>query len=371
LIGGSIMKIVCLQDELARFLQITARALAVKSTLPILTGIYLETNSNSLKCVATDLEIAIEVNVPNIQIFTPGSLVLPGKTFVEIIRHLPSGPVTIEFDENLKMVMITSKHSSYQLPVLPVEEFPTLPELKDGNQVEIKGEILKEAIKQTMYATLIDDPRPFLSSILCEITSGRLRLVATDVNRLALRDLYVNADFEKTALVPVHSLREIANIFGNNNDEKLTVHITDKLIFIKGLGITFSSRLVEAQFPRYEQVVPKEFNGIVGVDRNEFIDALERTSLVSNSIKINISEKGMIITAKEPDKGRSYEEIPIDFSGKEIEIGFNVRYLLDFLKSVETNKINFKYSQDQKPTLLQANEKEDYLYVVMPLKLSV
>jgi DNA polymerase-3 subunit beta len=365
------MNIVCLQDELARFLQITARALATKSTLPILTGIFLECKDNVLRCVATDLEIAIEVNVPNIQVFTAGSLVLPGKTFVEIIRHLPPGPITIEYDNSSKMANITSKHSSYQLPVLPVEEFPTLPELTDGTQVELKGEILKEAIRQTMYATLIDDPRPFLSSILWEITPGRLRLVATDVNRLALRDINVNADFQKTALVPVHSLREIANIFGNNTEEKLNIYLTDKLIFIKGSGITLSSRLVEAQFPRYEQVVPKEFNGIVGVAKNEFIDALERTALVSNSIKINISEKGMIITAKEPDKGRSYEEVPLDFSGKEIEIGFNVRYLLDFLKSVEADKILFKYNQDQKPTLLQTQEKDDYLYIVMPLKLSV
>jgi DNA polymerase III subunit beta len=365
------MKIVCMQDELARFLQITSRALATKTTLPILTGILLETKENVLRCVATDLEIAIEVNVPNIQVFTEGSIVLPGKTFVEIIRHLPPGPVTIEFDDNAKMVTITSKHSSYQLPVLPVEEFPSLPELKDGTNVEIKGEELKEAIRQTIYATLADDPRPFLSSILWEISPGKLRLVATDVNRLALRDLSVNADFNKSALVPVHSLREIANIFGNNNEEKLSIHITDKLIFINGSGITLSSRLVEAQFPRYEQVLPKEFSGTVGVKRNEFVDALERTALVSNSIKINISEKGMIITAKEPDKGRSYEEVPLDFSGKEIEIGFNVRFLLDFLKSVEAEKIILKYSQEQKPTLLQEQEKNEYLYIVMPLKLSV
>ncbi|HBE77216.1 MAG TPA: DNA polymerase III subunit beta [Firmicutes bacterium] len=365
------MKIVCLQDELARFLQITARALAVKSTLPILTGIFMETNGNILRCVATDLEIAIEVNVPNIQVFTNGSIVLPGKTFVEIIRHLPPGPVTIELDENSKMVTITSKHSNYQLPILPAEEFPTLPELKDGTQIEISGEDLREAIRQTIYATLADDPRPFLSSILWEVTTGRLRLVATDVNRLAVRDLKVNEDFQKTALVPVHSLREIANIFGSNNEEKLKIHITDKLIFIHGSGITFSSRLVEAQFPRYEQVVPKEFNGTVVINKDEFVAALERTALVSNSIKISISEKGMIITAKEPDKGRSYEEIPLDFTGIEIEIGFNGRFLLDFLKSVEDEKIIFKYNQDQKPTLLQAQGKDEYFYIVMPLKLSV
>ncbi len=365
------MKIVCSQDELSRFLQITAKALASKSTLPILTGILIETKENVLRCVATDLEIAIEVNVPNIQVFSPGSIVLPGKTFVEIIKHLPSVPVTIELEENAKMVTITSQHSSYQLPVLPVEEFPTLPELKEENKVEIKGEELRESIRQTIYATLAEDPRPFLSSILWEITPGKVRLVATDVNRLALKDLAVNTDLQKNALVPVHSLREIANIFGGNSEERINVYLTDKLIFIKGSGIILSSRLVEAQFPRYEQVVPKDFSGTVQVKRNEFIDALERTSLVSNSIKININNNGLIITAKEPDKGKSYEEVGIELDGKEMEIGFNVRFLLDFLKSVEGDNIIFKYTQEQKPTLLQAQDKEDYIYVVMPLKLSV
>ena len=365
------MKIIGAQDELSRFLQITARALATKSTLPILTGILLETNENYLRCVATDLEIAIEVKVPNIPVLKPGSLVLPGKTFVEIIKHLPSVPVTIEFDENAKMVSITSQHSSYQLPVLPLDEFPTLPELKDGEKVEVSGDLLKEAIRQTIYATLAEDPRPFLSSILWEITPDRLRLVATDVNRLAIKDLPVISKIEKTALVSVRSLREVANIFGNNPETILNINITDKMIFINGSGITFSSRLVEAQFPRYEQVIPKEFLGTLLVERNKFIEALERSALVSNSIKITISNDSLVITSKEPDRGRSYEEMEVELSGQNLEIGFNVRFLLDFLRSVDSEKIIFKYIQDQKPVLLAGQTKEDYRYVVMPLKLSV
>lgn len=365
------MKIVCLQDELARFLQIAARAIAVKSTLPILTGILIETKEDYLRCVATDLEIAIEVKVPKIQIIEPGAVVLPGKTFVEIIKHLPQVPVDIQFDEEAKMVSISSRNLSYQLPVLPLEEFPTLPELKEGDQVEIKGEILKEAVHHTIYATLAEDPRPFLSSILWEISPGRLRLVATDVNRLAIKDVSVKSSVQGMALVPVRALREIANIFGNNNEENLNIYISNKLIFINGAGVTFSSRLVEAQFPRYEQVIPKEFIGSCQIKRTDLIEALERTSLVSSSIKINLSAKGMVITAKEPDKGRSYEELPIDFSGNEIEIGFNVRFLLDFLKSVDSENIIYKYIQDQKPVMMQGESIENYIYVVMPLKLSV
>lgn len=364
------MKFKCAQEDLSRFLQIAVRAIATKSTLPILTGILLETRENYLRCVATDLEIAVEVKIPNIQIENPGVVVLPGKTFVEIVRHLPQTTVDIELDENLKAVSIISQHSSYQLPILPVEEFPTLPDFKNGEKIEINCEKLKEAIRQTIYATLSDDPRPFLSSILWESAPDRLRLVATDVNRLAIKDIHVKSDFQKTALVPVRAMREISNIFGNNPEEVLEIYIGEKLIYLTEGGVTFSSRLVETQFPRYEQVIPKDFQGSILINRDMLIEALERTALVSNSIRLSISTKGVIITAKEPDKGKSYEEIPVDFSGQELEIGFNVKFLLDFLKAIDSDEIVFKYIQEQKPALLQIKENDEYIYIVMPLKLS-
>lgn len=364
------MKFVCAQEELSHFLQIVVRAIATKSTLPILTGILIETKEDKIRCVATDLEIAIEVNVPKVQIHNPGTVVLPGKTFVEIVRHLPQIPIEVELEENSKTVSIISKHSTYQLPILPVEEFPTLPDIKNGEKLEISSDKLKEAIRQTIYATLPDDPRPFLSSILWESASDHLRLVATDVNRLAVKDIPVKTGIKKTVLVPVRALREISNIFGANPEEILDIYIGEKLIYLTGRGVTFSSRLVEAQFPRYEQVIPKEFQGNILINRNMLIEALERTSLVSNSIRLSISDQGVIITAKEPDKGKSYEEISVDFKGQGIEIGFNVRFLLDFLKVIDAEEILFKYIQEQKPALMQINGKDDYIYIVMPLKLS-
>lgn len=364
------MRLVCEQSELSRFVQIAARALSTKSTLPILTGILIETQENQLRCVTTDLEIAVEVMVPGIQVFEPGSLVLPGKTFVEVVRHLPTGPVEIKKESTSNMVTVSGKHSSFQLPLLPREEFPMLPEKGTEHPIQINGVQLKEAVKQTIYATLADDPRPFLSSILWEMSEGRLRLVATDVNRLAVKDIAVNSSFQGSALVPVRALREIANIFGNNEEEELKVQLTDRLIFIEGSGISFSSRLVEAQFPRYEQVIPKEFNGSVLIKRTDLVAALERSLLVSYSVRIKITGDQIEISAKEPDKGHAFEEIPAKISGMDLEIGFNARFLLDFLKSVDTENIIFKYIQEQKPALLQGEGKTDYQYIVMPLKLS-
>jgi DNA polymerase-3 subunit beta len=365
------VKIICKQDELARYLQIVVRAIASKSTLPILTGIYLEIKNDCLRCVATDLEISIEVKVPNIQIIESGAVVLPGKTFVEIVRHLPPSPVEIGTNEDSSLITIASQYSSYQLPVFPIDEYPSVPEIIEGKSMALSGEALKEAIRQTIYATLAEDPRPFLSSILWEISPNRLRLVATDVNRLAIRDLSIQGDAEGIALVPVRSLREIANIFGMNSEEKLRVVLTEKMLFIEGAGVTFSTRLIEAQFPRYEQVIPKEFQGMVELDRDRFISALERTALVSSSIKLTIQVDKILITAKEPDRGKSYEELSAEVDGDSLDIGFNVRFLLDFLKSLDAGRIVFKYLQEQKPVLLIGKDQENYKYIVMPLKLSV
>jgi DNA polymerase-3 subunit beta len=365
------VKLICDQSELARYLQVVVRAIAVKATLPILTGIYFETKKNYLKCVATDLELAIEVKVPNIQIIQPGAIVVPGKTFVEIIRRLPNVPLEITVNEEASQLTISSQGSSYQLPIFPIEEYPVITEVTDGISFSIKGETIKEAIRQTVYATLSEDPRPFLSSILWEITPGKLRLVATDINRLAIRDLEIEEGASGTALIPVRALREIANIFGGSEEIRLQVVLNEKNLFITGMGITFSTRLIEAQFPRYELVIPKEFRGDLEIKRDQMINALERTSLVSNSIKISIKADKIVITSKEPDKGRSYEEVTAEVNGTEMDIGFNVRFLLDFLKSLDSEIIIFKYLHDQKPVLFLGKSQDDYQAIVMPLKLSV
>lgn len=364
------MKFICEQAELAKILQITSKALATKSTLPILTGIYLEIHNNILKCLATNLELIIETQLTNFQVIKAGKVVIPGRTFVDIIKHLPARPVELEYITEKNLFNINCDKSSYQLNVLSAEEFPDFSEEEPDELFTIPGTELKEGIKQTIYATITDENRPFLSSILWEVADNKLRLVATDINRLALKDISVNENITKTALVPVRAMKEIASIFDNNLEEPLQIKINDKAIFIKNGAISFASRLVDTKFPKYQQVVPQEFGGSFVCDRSSFIEALERTLLVSSSVKINISDQGMRITSKEPDKGIAYEEVSIDFTGVEMEIGFNVKFLLEFLRSITSEKVIVKYIQEQKPVLMQGQTLNDYLYIVMPLKLA-
>lgn len=379
------MKVICSQEELARSLQIAGRGLANKTTLPILSGMLLETRNEGLTVLSTDLELGIEVKVPKTSVKSQGQVVVPGKTFIDIIRHLAPGDVEISFDSTKGVLSIVSSNASFQLNTLPIEEFPSLPEsfrevasvleqgtdsFEDRRGGSVLGIDLKEAIRQSIYATSPEDPRPFLSSVLMEIFTDRLRIVATDINRLVLREVNCSGMSEDKILVPVRALREVANIFGNDPEDNIHIILADRQIFFLGKGIVFSSRLVDAQFPRYEQVIPTEFKGTMNVNRLEFMASLERISLLDNVVKITVNQEGLHLTANEPELGNAYEEVGCSYSGEDMQIGFNAKYLIDFLKTVEKEEITVGFSGAMKASLLQGGANESYRYVIMPMRLN-
>lgn len=381
------MKLLCSQEELLKSVQIAVKALSTKSTLPILSGVLLETRDDELYCLATDLEIGIEVKIPEVTIIVPGRVVIPGKTFYEIIRHLSPGRIEMGLDESEKIFNINSIYSVFQLHVLPAEEFPSLPEgfhqiaamtgeelkkIEENSLVlKVKGATLREAIRQSIYATLPEDPRPFLSSVLMEINPGRLRLVATDINRLVVKEVAIGSDCEGSALVPVKTFREIAQIFGNDPEEEIRLILYQRQLYVVGRGIILSSRLIDSKYPRYEQVIPTDFAGRMIVNRQVFLSALDRGSLLDKAVKLSLSEAGLIISANDPELGMAHEEINCDYRGEDLEIGFNAQFLMDFLRSTDEEEIIFNFSSGMKASLLRPGKGEDYRYIVMPLRLSV
>lgn len=379
------MKVVCSQEELARSLQIAGRGLATKTTLPILSGMLLETRGDGLTVLSTDLELGIEVKVPKTKVLILGKVVVPGKTFIEIVRHLSPGNVELALDAEKGILSITASNSSFQLNTLPAEEFPALPEsfrdvtdmLENGSSMlknrrggSVLGADLKEAVRQSIYATSPEDPRPFLSSVLMELYTDRLRIVATDINRLVLREMNFSGISEDKVLVPVRALREVANIFGNDPEENIFIVLAERQVFFLGKGIVFSSRLVDAQFPRYEQVIPADFIGTMQVNRLLFMSSLERISLLDNVVKVSVNRDGLILTSNEPELGNAYEEVACSYSGEDMQIGFNAKYLIDFLRTVEKDEITVRFSGAMKASLLQGGANESYRYVIMPMRLN-
>ena len=189
----------------------------------------------------------------------------------------------------------------------------------------------REAVRCTVYATSPEDPRPFLSSVLAEFQPGRLRLVGTDINRLVVKDMAIEGDQEFSTMIPVNSLREMANILANIEEEQFKVFFHQKMLYMTNGDLVFSTRLVDAQYPKYQQVIPEEFDGEIRINRELFLQAVERIALLDLAVKLALSPgKEMEVAAQGPELGSAYENVACAYEGKEVEVGFNSHFLLNF-----------------------------------------
>jgi DNA polymerase-3 subunit beta len=291
--------------------------------------------------------------------------VVGGKDFAAIISKLPSGPIEISTSGN--NIVIKSKTVKYELPTMAANEFPKLSE-PAGESFTISAESFKDAISKTKFATLPDDPRPFLCSVLMEISPDKMRIVATDINRLAVKDISISGNVTESLILPVKALNIIANVIAG----EVTIQSDNRQVFLSCDGLTIGCRIVETQFPDFKRVIPSDFAGKFTVKRQGFIDTLERAVLMGKSekdasVKLSIKNDLITVSNKEPDKGQFTQEVNVDQNGEQLEIGFNAKFLLDLLKAVELDKVEFRYINPNKPVLV---EMDDYKYIVMPLKLA-
>jgi len=225
-------------------------------------------------------------------------------------------------------------------------------------------------VKQTIFATLSEDSRPFLSSILWELKEGRLRLVATDINRLALIETTVDVQGDLRCLIPVRSLREGIGIFSGENDQGLSILLGAKQVFFNGNGVMFSSRLIEADFPQYEQVIPTSFQSELVVKREALAASLERASLVTDTVKLTVSGGILYLRGDDAALGQTFEELSVEATGEEIQIVFAPQYLMDFLKVVTSEQVRLSFTGPTDRALLRPMDGENYQYVVMPYQVS-
>jgi len=346
------------QSNLNYVLSTVCKAIPSKPSIPALSGIKIESTADKITCTATDLEMSLKVSF-SAMFLEVGQMIVPGKNLAELVKKLPNKLLEIEATDNI--VSVRSQKSKYDLPAFAVSEYPKLPVI-EGEQIKVNLGDLKTAIKKVIFATDPNDIKPFISSVLFEISPEKIRLVATDVNRLAIIDLSAETEQNLTALVPVRAAKEILNLPGDN----AMIIISDSQLQIESGGVTLTTRLGNAQYPRYEQVIPKDFIGSFTVERISLIKSFERTALIAASAKLEIGDE-LTVSAKETDRGTANERLEIKHKGESLTVGFNIKYLLDVLKVVEDDSITFQYTQNQKPVLIQL---DDYKYIVMPLKLA-
>lgn len=369
------MLITCTKNELLSKINIVSKAVAVKTTMPILECILITADSDGVRLTANNLELAIQTSnmTEDITIMEKGVAALEAKVFLEIIRNLPENNVTIETDENNTLIIKSGK-SEFKILSLPGSDFPEITSVEKNVKYEISASIFKNMIKQTIFSVAIEDSKPVLTGELIEIKKDCLNVVAIDGFRVSFRKSAVeNKNEDVSVVVPAKTLNEISRIISDKEDEIVAMYFTDNHALFETSDFTVVSRLLEGEFFKYEQSFINEYKTSVEIDRHEFLSSVERATLISrdakkNPVEFKISGDKLIITSN-TEVGASYEEVYVNSEGDDLEIGFNPRYIIDALKAIEDEKINIKFMSSLSPCVMEDIEGESYKYLILPLRI--
>jgi DNA polymerase-3 subunit beta len=341
------------------------------NTLPILGNLLLETQGkDSLRVVGTDLEVGVSTKI-EATVLEEGSITVPAKKLNEIIRELPEGEIEITVAKNNAVTLKTGK-SYFKIMGLSKDDYPKLPDWKEDETIEVDENVLREGLALTVFAISADETRYVLNGVLLSVKGGKIRFVATDGRRLA----FIEKDFENKKgknvdlIIPTKAVHELIKMLGWEGPVKISL-LKNQVIFKVGEGY-LSTRLIEGNFPNYEQVIPKEETTVSVADREDLLRAVRRTALLTSpdspSVKMDFVKGKILISSRSPNLGEAKEELPAEMKGREVAIGFNPQYLMDVLRNLEVDKISLSLTEPDKPGLVKG--KEGYQYVVMPMQLN-
>ena len=371
------MKFIINQKDLIKQLNIVNRGISNNNTHPILNSIYIEaTTYNTLILRGTDMELGIECQL-DINVEEPGKIVIPSKYFVEMIKKLPAIDLYFTTSKN-KQLKIDYDTSELKLNFYDGEEYPIIHDFTGNIIFTMKGEDLKKGIQRAQVAVSSDLSRPIFTGILFEIKENRIHFVSSDTHRLCHTSMVLNINNIKNneVIVPMKSLKEIISII--NSEDSVEIHLTNNRILFKIKNIKIVSRLIEGKFVNYEQVIPNQFAIELKIMRRNFLETLDRAFLLTrdklksnlNTVKLNIKGNKLIVSCESSEIGDIYEEIPIYSNGKNLELGFNAKYLIEILRVINTEEIIIKLITPQNPCVIEpVSDVEDILYLILPVRL--
>ncbi len=363
------MKIEVAKDILLSGIQKVQNIISTRATLPILSNILLEAQQGKLKLTATDLDIGIVCVIP-VDTQEPGTITIPAKRFGDIIKELPDDSVSINTKKN-NLIIIETKSCQFKIMGLPYEDFPKLPEFKEGGVIKLEQATLKEMLCLTSFAVSLDETRYILNGILFKINQNNLTFVATDGKRLAVieRKLKQNTEKDLQIIVPLKTIQELNRNLQEEGELSMLLS-NNQVLFDLGSAVIIS-RLIEGEFPDYQQVIPPASENKINIHREQFLLAIRRAALLSTpdyqAVKLEVFKNKLVVSKSTPDIGESREEVTIEYQGKEIAIGFNPNYLIDVLKNLKEEKIEFELTDTEKPGVIRIG---GYVYIVLPMRLS-
>ncbi len=343
-----------------------------RQTLPVLGNLLINASTDRLKLTATDLEVEIQAGA-SAKIEESGEITLPARKLIDICKALPEN-ASIQVSIKDQKAQIRSGKSRFSLSTLPATDFPLVEKINGDSKFALTQGQLKEVIDRTQFSMAQQDVRYYLNGLMLEMGNGFLRAVATDGHRLALCDMPVEiqTDNPRQVIVPRKGIQELQRLL-DDSEAAVSVELGANHIRLIAGDVCFTSKLVDGRFPDYDRVLPKGGDKLVVADRDLFRQALSRTSILSNEkyrgIRLNLEKNNIKIQAHNPEQEEADEEFEVDYSGGELEIGFNVTYLLDVLAAVRSDNVEIVLGDSNSSCLIKQPGTDQYRYVVMPMRL--
>ena len=366
------MKFICNQQTLSRALNTVSKAVSTRTTLPILRGIMIEAKDGSLVLSASDLEISIKKTI-NADVLEEGAAVVPSRLFGDIIRKLPSEDITIEDEDN--NVLIKTMSSQFNVITMAIDEFPSINENNDSEDViSIDPSMLRDMIRKTSFAASVEESKGTLVGILTEIQDDTVSMVALDGFRLALVRKEMIGSGNKKFIIAAKIMNELSKITADEPDiDVVRLHMGQKRAVAEAGNTEVTIRIMEGDYIRYRDIIPKESSIKVRVNKVLLLEAIERASLLAkegknNLIKMSISGDMMTITSRSED-GNVKEQIGIEKEGEDLDIGFNSKYVIDVLKVIDDEEIMMNFKSGITPCIISPVEGNEYEYLVLPVRI--
>jgi len=360
-------------QELFAKLQVVSRVASTRSAVQALSGVQIAAD-DSVELRATDMEVALRVPL-EAEIERPGTVVLPARLLVDVVRQLPSGDVSLELRPTEQDVEVVAGTARFHIRTLRSEDFPPLPEPGGDQIVTMPAPAFTETITRVARSASRDETRPILTGILVSAGGEELRMVATDSYRLSVKETRLETALAEgfEANVPARALEELGRLVREDVDD-IRIGVRANQVVFEVDGLALSSRLIDGQFPNYRQLLPEAYEHELTVNREEFLEVVRRISLMAQKnapLRLSFSEGEVSISAQTPDVGEASEPMPIPFAGEPFEIGFNPDFLLAGLESAGSADVVLKLISPLRPGLLESADGSGFLYLIMPIRLNV
>lgn len=376
------MRVSCLQENLAKGLSIVSRAVATRSTLPVLSNILLATDQSRLKLSATNLEISINCWV-GAQVAQEGATTVPARLLSDLVSSLPPGRIDLELITRTQTLNLKSGRFEANIKGIDAQEFPIIIVPEENERIHVEAELLRQVIDQVAFAAATDESRPVLTGVLMEVISDKLTLVAADSYRLSVRSIPLESGPQHplSVIVPARALQELRRI-GAESDSLVEILISPNRnqVFFHIQDVDLVSQLMEGTFPDYKQIIPKSYNTRTTVNTQDFLKAVRMAFIFArdsaNITRLQISPGGgvrpdhLIIMASSSEHGDNVSELDATIEGAQLEIAFNARYLMDVLSVIDTAQVVLETRDLSSPGVIRPVGGGDFTHIIMPLHIA-